>query len=238
MTSEHNIVSNRSDPSRLTAWRTSSAIYVEVSGSRSSIEEVGEQLAWLGGALRSSPFAGVASCLPYVDTSDWSQDERDGLKYRNQQDSCPILKINFSFDEGNTDPESRAPGRCWYNLFRNPVVVRGFPISGRDSLAPGLDIPLNIMAGLIGTARAHTFNNTMILKGFSSMLVPSKQSGNLIVWHVLFHADGSRIPYLEYDLSPLQLTSFAHIQTSRHIVGWCSSIKSRAGKFNSLTQSM
>lgn len=157
------LVDDKSDPSKLTAWRTLSAVYIEVSGSRSSIIEIGEQLARLGGALRTSPFPSLASCIPYVDTSPSDQDE-----------SNHALKIDFYFDKGSTDPENHMDGRCWHNLFRNPTVVQGFPILRRESICYGLEIPLNMMAGLIGTARAHVFNNITILKGFSSMLVPSR----------------------------------------------------------------
>lgn len=230
------LVNDKSDPSKLIAWRTLSAIYIEVSGSRSSIIEIGEQLAWLGGALRTSPFTGLASCIPYVDTCPLDQDEYDELFFQNRQDSNHVLKIDFIFDKGSTDPENHIDGRCWHNLFRNPTVVQGFPILRRESICYGLEIPLNMMAGLVGTARAHVFNNITILKGFSSMLVPSRQFKGVIVWHLLFSVDGSRISYLEYEFSPLQETSFQHLQISRHIVGWCSQTKNHAGRFNSKTK--
>lgn len=103
----------------------------------------------------------------------------------------------------------------------------------RIPLYRGLEIPLNMMTALVGTARAHVFNDVTILKGFSSMLIPSGQSEDIIVWHVLFNGNGSRISYTEYDFAPLRNTSFPHLQTSRHIVGWCSQVECYAGRFNS-----
>lgn len=230
--SNQGIVNDRRDRSTINAWKTQSAVYVEVCGSRSSIVETGEQLAWLGGTLRASPFAGIALCSPYVDTHALTRDEQDGLKLRDLRDNSPILKINFTLYKGNNNPGKYKEGECWHDLFRNPVVVQGFPILERCSFSTGLEIPLNIMAALVGTARAHVFDDTMILKGFSSMLVSTKRSDNLTIWHVLFHADGTHISYAERGLSTLRLTNFTDLQTSRHIVGWCSRARGCAGKLH------
>ena len=182
--------------------------------------------------MRPSPFAGVALSLPYVDTYDLTREEQDGLKHLDSQDNSTVLKINFALSEENADPERYTEGRCWHNLFRNPVVVQGFPILERYSLSNGLEIPLNIMAALVGTTRAHIFDDTTILKGFSSMLVPIKRSENLTTWHVVFHADGTHVSYTERGLSSLRSTNFAELQTSRHIVGWCPRARGCAGKLN------
>lgn len=226
------VVDDRSDQSKLTAWRTSSAVYIEVSGSRSSITQIGEQLAWLGGALRTSPFADLASCIPFIDAFPLVRKDHHELLIQDRQYNDHTLMIDFYFRKGNTDSEYDIDGRCWHNLFRNPTVVQGFPIMRRESPCDGLEIPLNMMAGLVGTARAQVFDDINILKGFSSMLIPSRQSEDVIVWHLLFNANGSRISYMRYDFSPLRQISFQHLQTSRHIVGWCSRIQSHAGKFN------
>ena len=86
-----------------------------------------------------------------------------------------------------------------------------------------------MIAGLVGVSRAHVFNGVVFVKGFSTMLVPSKQADGFIVWHVFFNADGSRISYLQNNLPRLQGLGIQHLQTSRHIVGWCSRARSHAG---------
>ena len=230
--SDQDAVNDRKDRSKISAWRTLSSVYVEVCGSRSSIMEIGEQLAWFGGTMRSSPFAGVALSSAYVDTHDLTQEEQDGLNHAGFQEDSTVLNIKFALHEGTADSKRYNEGRCWHNLFRNPVVVQGFPIFQRHSLSPGLEIPLNLMAALVGTARAHAFDDTMIIKGFSSMLVPTKRSENLTIWHVVFHADSTHVSYTERGSSSLRSTNFEELQTSRHIIGWCANVKGCTGRLN------
>lgn len=103
-------MNGKSDPSKLTGWKTLSAVYVEVSGTRSSIAEIGEQLAWLDSALRTSPFIGISSCIPYIDTCPWTQKEQDEVFFRNWEGGGHALKIDLRFDKENTDPENHVEG--------------------------------------------------------------------------------------------------------------------------------
>ena len=90
----------------------------------------------------------------------------------------------------------------------------------RDPPLSGLEIPLHIMAGLVQATRAYVFDETIILKGFTSMLVPTEQSNDITLWHHFFHMDGSRIMYMERGLSTLRVSNLSKLQASRHIVGW------------------
>ena len=228
---DNEIVYGGNDRTELVAWKTSQAVYVEVVGSRSSVVEIGEQLVWLSSALRSSPFAGIALCSPYIKIGDRDPGDKEGLTYRADGDGSPVVGIDVTFEEGKAKPDSE--GQCWHSLFRNPIIVRGFPIVERDPHLPGLEIPLHIMAGLVQATRAYAFDETMILKGFSSMLVPTEQSIGMTLWHHFFHKDGSRIMYLERGLSTLRVSNFSKLQASRHIVGWCTRARNCAGRFDS-----
>ena len=142
---------------------------------------------------------------------DWPMDsvdlERSGD--RANGDGTRVVKIGFAFEE---TIESNGNGLCWHSLFRNPVIVRGFPIVERDPPLPGLEISLHIMAGLIQANRAYAFDESIILKGFSSMMVPTEQSNNMTLWHHFFHMDGSRITYLEKGLATLRASNFSKLQ--------------------------
>ena len=219
-----------SDNSRLTAWRSSAVVYVETSGTRGSIIEVGEQLAWLGAALRSSPYQGIAYCQPQIEDGPRMTERYYRLEYNPDQVEAKVLTITFLFEPEDLSARGHLQGTCWYNLFRNPVVVPGFPVLRRNTHYDGLELPLNMIAGLLGAKRAHIFSDVVFIKGYSAMLVPSMQSDGLLVWHVFHNADGSRISYLDNDLPPLQDLGFWNLQASRHIVGWCSYAKSYAGK--------
>jgi len=69
-------------------------------------------------------------------------------------------------------------------MFRNPVVVRAIRYPVDLSLVSGLEIPLDIMAGLARTQRINTSWKAFI-KGFSTMLVLTRYSGDLLLWHLL-----------------------------------------------------
>jgi len=166
---------------------------VEASGTGYSVAEIGELFAWLGAALRSSPYKlGVAYCTPFISDIGNTPCPAAGVLPRLEI----LCKIDFTMQQSQEQVRPSS-GQCWHNMFRNPVVVKGYPIPRRSEYNTGLEIPLNMMAGLAQTQRANIFNERLFIKGFSTMLVPTKRSGNLLIWHLLFKEDGSRISYLD-----------------------------------------
>lgn len=110
------------------------------------------------------------------------------------------------------------------------MVVEGYPIPRRSETDTGLEIPLNMMAGLARTQRANTFNEKLFIKGFSTMLVPTKHSGDLLIWHLLYNKDGNRISYLDNTIPHAENVSVFDLGKARHIRGWCSEIRNYAGR--------
>jgi hypothetical protein len=180
--------------------------------------------------LRSSPYDGIAYCRPYLDDSQQSVEEQVDSKDGLDLVGTKALRIRFSFERERFETDKHVEGRCWSRLFRNPVLVRGFPILRRNLHESGLELPLNMIAELVGVSRAHVFNDVVFIKGYSTMLVPSRQEHDLIVWHVFSNADGSRISYLDNTLPHLQGVGIHNLQTARHIIGWCSGVISHAGR--------
>lgn len=213
------------DNTKLVAWLEESRFIVETYGTEASISEIAEQLAWLGAALRSSPYeSGIAWCTPFVNNIVPNNDPT--LASETTPDI--ICKIDFIVEKDeSTDPTN---GQCWHNMFRNPVVVKGYPISRRSELETGLEIPLNLMAGLTGTERVNRFNGKLFIKGFSSMLVPTKHNGDVLMWHLLYNQDKTRISYLDVTVPHAANISVSDLETSRHVLGWCSEGKYYAGK--------
>lgn len=89
---------------------------------------------------------------------------------------------------------------------------------------------MNMMAGLIGTQRIHTFNTSLFIKGFSAMLVPAKRIRDLLVWHLIYNKSGNRISFLDNTIDPIETISISELEKARHIVGWCSETRYCAGK--------
>ncbi|KAJ6001660.1 hypothetical protein N7522_006887 [Penicillium canescens] len=204
---------------------------VEVCGTPFLIAEIGEQLAWFGSTLRSSHFDdGVAYCTPLIRTiHGGALPETTG-----DAKGPPIISYGIDFlmkQKGKISQE----GICWHDLFRNPVAAEGFPIRRRPEHCTGLDIPLHIMAGLIRAHRATDFDERLFIKGFSSLLFPTKLVGDMMIWHLLFKEDGSHISYLDPRIKSLQVheargISLVHLASTHvHVLGWCSQAKSYAG---------
>lgn len=190
--------------------------------------EIGEQFAWLGAALRSSPFGlGIAYCTPSI--SDLHISSASQQVSRSQ--SCPHIlgKIDFVFQE-REKRSTTSNAQCWHNLFRNPVVVTGYPIPWRSETGTGLEIPLNIMAGLARTKRVNSFNKKLFIKGFSTMLISTRQTGPTILWHLMYNIDRSRISYIQHTVPHLEDISIFDLEKTRHVLGWCSEARYNAGK--------
>lgn len=185
---------------------------VEAIGLAVSIAETGEQLAWLGAALRTSPQQdGLVHCTPTIHNSY-------GSAYR----------IEFTL-EAVPQPPRNVNGQCWHDIFRNPVIVKGYPIPRRVEWNTGLEIPLNIMARLARTQRVDRFKEKVYMKGFSTLLVPTKRNENILCWHLIYNRDGSRISYLDDYLHQQQYIGRLDLESLRHILGWCSEARFYAG---------
>ncbi|KAJ5525503.1 hypothetical protein N7494_012153 [Penicillium frequentans] len=199
---------------------TKTSVLVLVNALPSWIVEIGEILSWMGSALRTSPHKDrLVFCRPsIVNAGDAS------VGPHRSNFTCTIqytLHVVLN--------DSQVNGQCWHGLFKNPVVAEGFPISWRSSLKMGLEIPLAMMATLAGTSRAHTFSEKIFLKGFSTMLVPTDSEGDLVLWHLISSNGGSRISYNDGVRLCNDKIRFADLKGSRHILGWCSTIKILAG---------
>ncbi|KEF51826.1 uncharacterized protein A1O9_12163 [Exophiala aquamarina CBS 119918] len=103
-------------------------------------------------------------------------------------------------------------------MFRNPMVVNGFPILARHENEQGLEISLGIMSILAEAHFATHYNTTLVLKGLCTMLVPTRRTDRSITWHFLLNENGMRIPYFSFrERCPED-------GDIRHFVGWVSDI--------------
>ncbi|KAI1742983.1 hypothetical protein F4680DRAFT_471857 [Xylaria scruposa] len=210
------------DKTILTAWLEPSGRFVlEAVGLVETIVEVGEVYGLMTTALRSALGNTVASAIPILDISAEDGSSRFKAKIFLRRTDFPSLSI----------------GKCWQNLFKNPVVVLDFPVPRRQQgQEQGLEVSLATLAALVGTRRITVFCGKVFLKGFCTILVPTKYAGDTVHWHVLFNDDGSRISFTDarireaaggFDL--LEHLTLSSIETARHIVGWCKRVRNFAG---------
>jgi hypothetical protein len=219
-------IDNLPDGTQLIAWSRGSEFKLEVTGIAECIAEIGEQLAWLSSALRSSPNeTGVAFCNSFA--SEMGMEHFSDLTSRSPSRFFCNISFNLEFID---EAEGLSNGQCWHQLFRNPVIVKGYPILRRPVSNLGLEISLDTMAGLAQTQHINTFDNKIFIKGFCTMLVPTHYCGNIIIWHLLYKKNGERISYLESNGNHAENISLSGLETSRHILGWCSKVRYLAGK--------
>lgn len=194
-----------------------------------SVAEIGELISWLGAALRTSPrHNGLVHCVPSVHNfvSDNLSSERVEVQLPS---TVSIFDIEFAME---VVPQTlpAANGQCWHDIFKNPVVVRGYPIPQRLEWNTGLEISLNVMVGLARAQRVNRFKEKVYVKGFSTMLVPTKKTTDIICWHLIYNKDGEHISYLDDDQDQEQYIGQLDLENYRHILGWCSEAKLYAGK--------
>ncbi|KAI3316579.1 hypothetical protein HD806DRAFT_517189 [Xylariaceae sp. AK1471] len=214
------------DGTELCAWTDQSKLVVEVSGV-TSLAEIGEQLTWLGAALRSSTREkGLVYCTPTI-----FKVSTNNATLQIENMSLPpqlVYEIGFTIDEVETPPQ-RPNGQCWHDIFRNPVVVKGYPIPRKDNSNTGLEVNLNILAGLTRTKRIDRFKERVFLKGFSTMLIPTMQNGDTLCWHLVYNNDGSRISYSDNNVANEAWNVCSSLESLRHVLGWCSEAQFYAG---------
>lgn len=147
---------------------------------------------------------------------------------------APIqFNINYGL-EAVTRP-GLSNGHCWLDMFRDKVMVTGYPIPPRPKQDTGLEILLGLMAALINGTRLVDFGGTTFLKGFSAMFATSAilDKGAIILWHYFPNPEGQYISYADQSVS--SSGKFIHVpldvvERSCRIVGWCETVKSYTGK--------
>ncbi|KAJ0417237.1 hypothetical protein BJY00DRAFT_316023 [Aspergillus carlsbadensis] len=193
---------------------------VSARGLRESIVRIGQQLCWLGAALRSSPIDDrLAYCRPVLRKVD----SLSGLK---------SFRIRFEISEWPTLRQF-VNGECWHKLFKNAVVVQGFPIRRRHSKSMGLEIPLNVLGRLTPSRWVTEFDRKVYIKGHSSILVPTKADAETVVWHLVSNDDGRHISYVDPQIAATPGLYPGLVECNlnpfRHVVGWCSTVATLAG---------
>lgn len=109
------------------------------------VSEVAQQLAWLASTLRPSPVPfGVLACTPKI--SSFNINELVGTHGSISIFATCDLEFPIAMAQ---EISSFTPGFCWANLFRNPLLVTGYPIRRRATPDTGLEVSLGVMAELV-----------------------------------------------------------------------------------------
>ncbi|KAF7540809.1 hypothetical protein G7054_g1080 [Neopestalotiopsis clavispora] len=197
-----------------------------VKGTKFSIVEVGEQLGWISTALRSSSQdVGIAVFRPSIHHSGMVDRLQKDKQTALRADKCVGFAINPQ-QIGNIPPVSGVSGDCWMSLFRNPVLVQGFPVLKREEPELGIEMPPGIMAKIMRASHITFFGEKFFIKGYSALAVAVRKKGQCVIWHHISRMDGEYISYTDAEAmlelpEGLDVISKVDIMTCRHILGWC-----------------
>ena len=206
------------DGTTLSLVQNSRTTTITAAGSRTSLVEICEILAWIATACRTSTSThNISYCRPRL-VNKTSLDRA-------------LLGLSIDYMDLPEVDDRTTAGQCWHQMVRNPSIAYGYPIPVRHNSEAGLEISLPIMARLGGAPRVIEFDRTLFLKGFCSLFVPMMQIGQSVIWHFLLQADGKRMSYnrglaLERNCNGL---SWPGLEQNRHFVGWTPSAKVVAG---------
>ncbi|KAN0119354.1 hypothetical protein V8E51_001562 [Hyaloscypha variabilis] len=153
-----------------------SVILVNIQGFKETIVEVAQLFAWMGAAIH-------VSSNQQVQYSNFKLDVAAQGKFEMKFETAPLEK----------DEQS-----CWYPLFVNPVIARGFPVPPRENNEVGLEVTLELMAVLTEVRYVIEYEGGLLLKGPVALYVPIKRHKNSIQWHFIHYNEPStRMAYSE-----------------------------------------
>ena len=206
------------DGTDLTLRLGEETLEVEVMGTILTIADLCEQFAWIGATCRTARPTSPTTFLPTVSIIDFTPETQPSN----------VLRICFEYHmQDLQESDCVENGKCWQHLFRNPVIVPEFPILARDHNEGGLEIPLDMMSRLGGADRATIFDGQLIIKGFSTMFVPTARIHNSILWHLIRNENDQRISYLDakkHCSTRNVITTYAALESTRNFLGWSASV--------------
>jgi hypothetical protein len=184
---------------------------IKLRGEISALIEGSTFLVWLSTAIRAAPQDRLCYCTADI-----------------QQIGTASAAIIYTYD---IFPQI-LPAGCWCEMFRNPVVTKGYSITPRPTGKHGLEMSFDMMTILAQTPFLASFAGATILKGYSTILSLSRCEEKFFNWHFLIDQSRQRMPYNE-GLRAAQtglIVNENDLRTGRHFVGWTPNVNVLAGK--------
>ncbi|KAK5701612.1 hypothetical protein LTR97_004428 [Elasticomyces elasticus] len=197
-------------------------LIAKIEGTSFAKIEVMEILSWLGAACRVSREREQAMyCTPLLSKFN---DEFWSLAF-------PTTSIDNKY--GKPVPDAVDSSRCWSQLVRNPVIVKGYPIARRHHDEKGLEIEAGLLTTLADSTRAALFDGALMLTGLCTMLVAVSEANGSILWHYLLDDNSNPVCYNEArkyckQAAPISF-GFGALSSARHFVGWTDSARVLTG---------
>ncbi|KAK5047147.1 hypothetical protein LTR84_007090 [Exophiala bonariae] len=196
-----------------------SIVQVHCLATKQMLVEIAQQLSWIGAALNTPPYEHrVAYCKAAFQTLP-------------PEGAFPFVNfaLKFEFDVLHSSEEI-----CWLSHFRGATIARDYPIPARQD-EMGLEVSLEVMAAIVGASHVVEYQGGVVLKGFSSMLLPIRCNGDIVQWHLVGNPDFEhRLSYhkaltLCKSRAYLNEVNLETARQARAIVGWHPKVHSLLG---------
>lgn len=189
-----------------------------VTGSRNNITSIAQQLAWLAMYFRF-PLRGK---LALSKGDFWGS-----------SGELPTFFIHLH--PLNDVPRNHE--HCWHLMMKNFVVAHGFPIPTRDFSERGIEIPFELMTTLGNIWYPKEYLGGIVLKGFSTVIVPVDLHGTSVQWHFLHNENKREMLHMEAiyercpDIKIVEQAKFEDITSTdkRHFLGYAEEAKISLG---------
>lgn len=229
------------DRTEISAHLDARTCVIEAFGTQSGLGDVAEQLLWISTALRKAPGATKGMTLCSAELVPTTTLDHETLLHKTLYQQCLGVVAFRVVYNANPAPKGTLStrGDCWMELFPSCPVVTGYPIPSRNPQRPGLEIPLGIMAALIGADRITPFGHDLIIKGYSDLFYATEHHDNFTMWHLIRNErnpelGSARISFADERIIQLADQGLACLNLKlddvRHIVGWTNTVKSNAGQ--------
>lgn len=182
------------------------AFNVYASGPKEVLISIAQQLAWLAASFRKPSNSRLASSS----VSFKHLPKNNETWFRIQ-----VLEL---------ESIGEADKMCWHPMFSNYVIARGFPIPERD-FGNGVELPFNLMATLGRIWYPTEYLDHVLLKGFSTILVPVLRKKDSIQWHFISNSDQeepiSTEAMEQYCNAEFKSADLQLMKEMRTFLGWC-----------------
>jgi len=193
---------------------------INASGDPLFLAETAEITVWLSIACRASG--------PRDEIQIGRMDLRQVGDYRNDVFFVGELTLEDATIGGD---ENESNATCWHGMFRNPVVAHGYPIPSRNPQEQGLELSIDLMLTLAQAFYGVVYCGVLMLKGFSTLLTPTRKENGSVTWHFTFNKSGARQSYNDgLQHSRLHDLDDAIFDGARHFVGWSGSAEFLTGE--------
>lgn len=183
---------------------------VQPEGPTSFVHDIMQQVAWISATFATSPpgYGNITYCRPVLEPTHFPGSEYNVL-IKPRFEKLPVGEKDW----------------CWLSLFSNSVIAYGSTIPARANEV-GLEMSIELMAGIIGACHAVIYDGGVVIKGFSSMFVPVKKTYEGIQWHYVANSDpDDRLSYEDgVKQCPnrlfLPVLDMSTLKTVRCFIGW------------------